>query len=192
MTPTRFDKAILRHIIYTGLYDNSGDILGTQQWSTNEYDLPMVNASITPGEIIPVLAKEVTIVSTTDANAAGNTTGHAALIIGNHDVAGVNTNNTNEPLAPHPNRGTAMDVDMPLLFGTIYNYNTTYDNTASSDLTIAKLKPSDINIGGLFIMGSDANHPELSKPAISIANPQIIINTGAIINEGIIEVGHDR
>lgn len=187
VTPTRFDSVYIRHQVYTGLFDGLGQILGSDQWSTNEYDLPMVK---TPADNFQ-LAKSVNIAVQSEVVTV-NPTGYAALIIGNHDIASSVFVSDNEPKVGdwnYANRGTAMDLNIPLLFGTIYNNNATLPGAGNTGISLptastgTPLKSSKPVLGGLYIMGNDTEVPVATVI-------KSLENNGATTNEGIIEFGH--
>jgi hypothetical protein len=181
MTPQKEDSVVIRHLIYTGIYDastNSTNILGSPQWSRNEHDLPGVLDA--DGNV--VLAKYVNILDETTILAHQteykNTTGKAGLIIGNLETAGAFPDGAKDP------QGTAMNFDTPLVFGTIENNNTkgaSWDPIATPLALTHLQNASIIDFGGVYVMGNQTTIP--------IVNAIIFLNAGSTVNEGIFDLG---
>ncbi|MCL2039987.1 MAG: hypothetical protein FWG85_06125 [Bacteroidetes bacterium] len=214
VTPQKDDSVFVRHLVYTGIFDTSsspGDILGTPQWSVNEHSLPGVYDTATSTYI---LARSVTIVdetTLTTANAKGfmpNEFGYAALIIGNHEIAGTAPAVSSLPSTNRyriaDNSGEQMEFSKVLTFGTIYNNNnkthssgTADDNVGLNVWTDLQVTPSALAAtwSGLHVMGrisaglwnaSPVGSTNIAFPVINIYEQ---INAGKVVNEGIIEIG---
>lgn len=187
-TPTAQDNVNITYLIYTGYYDKAtastnSSFLNARQWPVNEYDLP----SVTSTNGFAVLADSVNILPVNPAGVGAAKTGPSvALIIGSEETDGNKTEgNADAEVAP----GTAMNFDIPLLFGVITNKAIATNEADNHNLTRDKLQKNYTSngISGLWITsGPDATDKS------AIINPKTLNNEGTFVNEAILEVGHDE
>lgn len=162
--PSSTDEVELRHIVYTGLYDdNTTDILGSRQWAAAEEDISGADLSV-PG--VAKLCKKLTIL--------GNGTNDGGLLIGNN--------------APAPTNGTRL----VLSFGEVYN-NSLGDENLELNLNIDSFKVTGTSLDmlisrmkGIYIMEDGGTGANLFKPQMQVLK---IESKGSIFNSSILEIG---
>lgn len=211
VTPQKDDSVLVRHLVYTGIYDETDkniQLLGKNPWSVNEHDLPGVYDDATDSYILAksvVIQDSVTITKTNSKGVAPNPLGTAALIIGNHETQGTAPD---VAALPTTNRyriadksGAQMAFDNVLTFVTIYNENSAgavEDNPTLINWSSLKGTSADWKWGGLHVMGDitaglwNGNVVTPSSgvnPAVPVINIYEYINSGKLVNEGVIEIG---
>ncbi len=161
--PSSTDEVELKHIVYTGLYDNTTDILGARQWAAAEEDISGADLSV-PG--VAKLCKKLTIL--------GDGTDNGGLLIGNN--------------APAPTNGTRL----VLSFGEVHN-NSLGDENLEMNLNIGSFKVTGTSLDmlisrmkGLYIMDDGGTGANFFKPQMQVLK---IENKGAIFNSSILEIG---
>ncbi|MGI6369924.1 MAG: hypothetical protein ACOX09_04835 [Candidatus Kapaibacterium sp.] len=163
--PSSTDEVELRHIVYTGLYDdNTTDILGSRQWAEAEEDISGADLSVSG---VAKLCKKLTIL--------GNGTNDGGLLIGNN--------------APAPTNGARR----VLSFGEVYN-NSLGDENLELNLSINSFKVTSpdldaliLKMKGIYIMeNGGTGSANLFKPQMQVLK---IENKGAIFNSSILEIG---
>jgi hypothetical protein len=163
--PSSTDEVELRHIVYTGLYDdNTTDILGSRQWAGAEEDISGADLSVSG---VAKLCKKLTIL--------GDGTNDGGLLIGNN--------------APAPTNGARR----VLSFGEVYN-NSLGDENLELNLSINSFKVTSpdldaliLKMKGIYIMeDGGTGSANLFKPQMQVLK---IENKGAIFNSSILEIG---